>query len=203
MAIRDVTIQLIRRCQRRDPEAFEELYREIAHELFNWIFSILRNYDDTDEVLQESLIRVFKHIGSLKEAEKFPQWSIRIAINQCYTHRSRKHRTEHYPLNEEILVKTESSRFKPREVANPRQVLMQKEVLGEINAAIANLPPKQRTAIVLFEVKGHSIREIASLLSCSEGAVKFNIHQARKKLRRELQHHLGRIRQQKMSPGSG
>lgn len=196
MAIRDVTLQLIRRCQRGDPEAFEELYRQIAHELFNWIFSILRDYDDTDEVLQESLIRVFKHIHALKEAEKFPQWLIRISINQCHTHRSRKQRTEHYSLCEEILVKAESKMFRPREVANPRQVLMQKEVLGEINAAIAKLPPKQRTAIMLFEVKGHSIREIASLLSCSEGAVKFNIHQARKKLRRELQHHLGRIRQQ-------
>jgi RNA polymerase sigma-70 factor (ECF subfamily) len=196
VAISDVSTQLIKRCQLGEPEAFEELCRQIIHELFNWVFSILRDPDDTDEVLQESLIRVFKHIGTLKEADKFPQWLIRIAINQCYTHRSRKSRTEHYSLSEEIMVKTESNLFHPREVANPRQVLMQKEVLGEINAAIAKLPPKQRTAIMLFEVKGHSIREIAALLRCSEGAVKFNIHQARKKLRRELQHHLGRIRRQ-------
>lgn len=191
MAIRDVTVQLIGRCQRGEPEAFEELYREVAHELFNWIFSILRDHEDADEVLQESLIRVFKHIGSLKEAEKFPHWLIRIAINQCHTYRTRKHRTEHYPLSEEIGVKTEQ--FQHKQVANPRQVLMQKEVLGEINAAIAKLPPKQRTAIMLFEVKGYSIREIAAQLSCSEGAVKFNIHQARKKLRKELEHHLRRI----------
>ena len=60
----------------------------------------------------------------------------------------------------------------------------------DINAAIRQLPPRQRDAIVLFEVEDLSIREISELLGCSEGAVKFHIHEARKRLRGLLEHYL-------------
>lgn len=65
---------------------------------------------------------------------------------------------------------------------SPREELERKELSRKINDAIAKLPARQRAAIILYEVEGHSVGEVAELLDSSEGAVKFNLHEARKKL---------------------
>ena len=61
-----------------------------------------------------------------------------------------------------------------------------KEMMGKIRDAVSELPKRQRMCFVLFEIEGHSINEIADIMGSSAGAVKFNIHQARKKLREQL-----------------
>ena len=63
---------------------------------------------------------------------------------------------------------------------------MRKEMMESINRHIASLPSKQRLAVLLFDVEGLSIKEVAEELGCSEGAVKFNIHEGRKKLKAVL-----------------
>jgi RNA polymerase sigma factor (sigma-70 family) len=69
---------------------------------------------------------------------------------------------------------------------SPRDVAAGKELQQLLNAAIEELPPKQRIAILLYEVEQMSVREIADVLECSEGVVKFNLFEARKKLRVSL-----------------
>jgi RNA polymerase sigma-70 factor (ECF subfamily) len=59
-----------------------------------------------------------------------------------------------------------------------------------VNTAIAQLPPRQRSAIILYELENRPVREIAEILECSEGAVKFNLHEARKKLQELLRDQL-------------
>jgi RNA polymerase sigma-70 factor (ECF subfamily) len=57
-----------------------------------------------------------------------------------------------------------------------------------IEEAIGELPDRQQTAVILFEVEGCSIKEVSEIMGCSEGAVKFNVHTARKKLQGRLGH---------------
>jgi RNA polymerase sigma-70 factor (ECF subfamily) len=190
VTFQDISPELIERCQHADTAAFDELYQAIKSQLYGFLFSVLRDYDDTDEVFQECLIRLYRHIGSLKEPQKFGFWLRRMAVNQCTTHIVRKGKTESYQFDDALEIKNESLVFKPALLPNPRQQLVQKELMAEINLAISKLPPKQRVAVMLFEVQGHSIRDIAGLLGCTEGAVKFNLHQARKKLRHSLRHHV-------------
>jgi len=89
-------------------------------------------------------------------------------------------------LEETIEVKPEDYVFRSAMPDNPRYALMRKELMQQINGQIAALPTKQRLAVILFDVEGLSIREVAEHLACSEGAVKFNIHEGRKKLRQAL-----------------
>ncbi len=183
MALSDVPVELVARCQRQDPGAFDELFVQIHDDLFRWIFSMLRDEDDTMEVLQECCVRIYRHLPRLKERERFSSWVSRMVVNQVNTWRvrARKKRLEH--LEEGWEVPNESLPLQSQGGSNPRAAASRREILAHVNEAIKELPPKQRTAVLLFDVKGWSIKQIAEELECTDGAVKFNIFQGRRKLR--------------------
>ena len=186
MSALTVDPQIIKRCQEGDRAAFDELFEVLKDDLFRLIYSLMRNYDDAEEGFQECVIRLFRHIGSLRDTERFAHWLYRMVANQCNTHRARNSRRSYIPLEEEIEVKAEDFVFQSSMPDNPRRALMRKELMQTINEHISELPPRQRTAVLLFDVDGLSIKEVAEHLGCSEGAVKFNIHEGRKKLRISL-----------------
>ena len=190
MALQDVPIELVVRCQKGDPSAFEDLIGRIGPDLYKMIFAQVRDHDDTDEILQECLIRIYKHLPTLREVAKFPGWISRMLINQCHSHRLKRSRTAMESTDELVEISERDVMWQNPHAGNPRKLLMRKEIQAEINEAIRRLPPRQRSAIVLFEVEGFSIREIAGTMKCSEGAVKFNIHQARKKLKSSLRQYV-------------
>ena len=186
MSLDNVDQQLVNRCRGGDQAAFNELYDQLKDDLYRWIYSIMRNYDDTEEVFQETTIRLFRHIGSLRKAGSFSSWLYRLVINQCNSHRKREGRKGHASLDESIEVKPDNYVFRQAAPESPGKALMRKEIRAQINDHISRLPKKQRMAVLLFDVKGYSIREVAEQLGSSEGAVKFNIHEGRKKLRASL-----------------
>jgi RNA polymerase sigma-70 factor, ECF subfamily len=174
---------LLARCRLGDIRAFEELCALIQQDLYRLIYSFMRNHDDTDEVLQDCLLRVFKHLSQLNDLGKFPWWLMRIAVNQCNSMRARSLAKVLYPLDDSVEPPNERIMWNSGSGESPRRALERKEMREEIDLAIRELPPKQREALILFEVEGMSLKEIAALLECSEGVVKFNLHEARKKLR--------------------
>lgn len=202
MALQDVPTELVERCQRGDRTAFEDLVALIGPDLYKMIFAHVRNHDDTDEVLQECLIRIYRHLGSLRDVKKFPGWVSRMTVNQCHSHQLKRSRTAMQSTDDRYEVQDREVMWQNPHDGNPRTELMRKEVMTDINRAIAELPPRQRSAIVLFEVQGHSIREVAAAMECSEGAVKFNIHQARKKLKASLRQYV-RKRPSERDKGKG
>jgi RNA polymerase sigma-70 factor, ECF subfamily len=178
--------ELLDRCRSGDMDAFDELCRAVQQELYAVIYSMLRNHDDADEALQECLVRLYRHLPQLNDLDRFPWWLMRIAVNQCNSARARAAVRALYPLNEEVEIQNEELVWQSGRVDSPRRALERKEMQTDIDAAIRELPPRQRSAVVLFEVEGRTIKEIADLLECSDGAVKFNLHEARKKLRELL-----------------
>lgn len=190
MPLQDVPSELILHCQQGDKGAFEELLARIGPDLYRMIFAQVRDHDDTDEILQECFIRIYKHLGSLREVAKFPGWVTRMVINQCHSHRLKQSRSAMDSTDDTFEAKDRVVMWQNPELSNPRSAMIRKEVVADIDRAIRQLPPRQRSAIILFEVEGLSIREIAEVMRCSEGAVKFNIHQARKKLKRSLRQYV-------------
>ncbi len=181
----NVDKDLIKRCQKGDKAEFRELFEIISQDVYGLAYSILRNHDDVDEVLQESFIRIYRYIKKLNAVEKFPSWVKKIVINQCFTIYKKRSR-DHYEIFEGEEAKIEETVWSNHASENPRQVLMRKDLIDTIDKAINSLPPRQKIAVTLFDVQGHSLREVAEILNCSEGAVKFNIHQGREKLKRIL-----------------
>lgn len=190
MAIEEVSAELIARCQRNDPGSHDQLFTLIQQDLYRWIISIVRNPDDADEIFQECCIRMLRHLPRLKEPAKFPAWLSRMVVNQSCTYRSRAGKRQTLPLEETYDIPNESLVAQSSAPEDARKAIYRKEVFAEVNSALAQLPPRQKAAVMLFDVENRSIKEIAAIMECSEGAVKFNIHEGRQKLRQLLGHHL-------------
>jgi len=172
------------RCQDGDQGAYDELFSTLHQDAFRWIYSLVRNEEDALEIMQDCFVRVFRHLPRLQDPSKFPSWFSRMIVNQVNTWRVKaaKTRTEH--LEESWEVPNDSLPIQGSAGSgSPRTMAARTEVLEHVNEAIAHLPPKQRTAVMLFDVEGWTIKKIAESLDCSEGAVKFNIFQGRRKLR--------------------
>lgn len=180
-----VSPTLLERARGGDIAAFEELCAQVGPGLYGLVFSILRNHDDTDEVLQECLVRLHRHLPGLHDTTKFSGWLVRMAVNQCNTLRARSGR-DVLQLDDAIDPTPSQLMAAARQPESPRQAACAQETAERVNDAIAALPARQRSAIAMFEINGFSIREIAGAMNCSEGAVKFHIHEARKRLRDAL-----------------
>src|SRR5690606_7912677 len=146
-------------------------------DMFRWIYSMLRDEDETEEVLQECCVRIFRHLPRLNDPARFGAWSSRMIVNQVNTRRVKARKTRLEQLKDGAEFGSESLPLQGRAGATPRAAAARSEILDHVNQAIAELPPKQRTAVMLFDVEGWSIRQIAEELDCSEGAVKFNMFQ--------------------------
>lgn len=132
-------------------------------------------------------MRVFRSLPRLREIGRFPAWIMKLAVNQCNTARSRRQTGRVLSLEDGAadldFLQPAAGATPPR---GPREASITREACRHLNAAIAQLPPRQRAAIILFEVEQMSVRQVSELLECSEGAVKFNLHEARKKLKAAL-----------------
>ena len=186
MSLQDIPVSLVEACRQGDHAAVDQLLRQISSDIYRIVYSMLRDHDEADEVVQETLVRLFRYIHKLKEPEKFASWAMRIAVSQVQTWRMKRGRQRSFEFNdpmddeESVIVMTRAPQ------ANPREEVARRQMREQIESAMTELPDRQQTAVVLFEIEGCSIKEIASAMSCSEGAVKFNIHEARKKLQRRL-----------------
>lgn len=183
MRIEGADPALLARVQRGEAAAFERLCACIQQPLYAYIRAILRNHDDADEALQETLMRIYRHIGALEDLTKFSGWAKRIAVNQCHSLRARAAAAPAEPLDPERDHADAPAPWRAVPALDSRAAAESAELGERISAAIAQLPPRQRTAIALYEVEQRSVREIAELFGCSEGAVKFHLHEARKRLR--------------------
>ena len=187
MALADIPVSLIKNARDGGSDAIEQLMMAISPDLYRIIFSMLRDHDDTDEVMQESLLRVFRYLKKLRDCSRFTPWAIRIAVNQVHTYRMKRGKNRFYTLEEELEPKEGAVILNSTPAPDPRDAASRNETRAKIVRAMKALPNRQQTAIMLFELEELTIRDIANVMECSEGAVKFNIHEARKKLQRSLE----------------
>lgn len=148
---------------------------------------MVRNEEDALELLQECCLRMYRHLPNLQDPQRFSGWAGRLVVNQVNTWRVKRRKTAHEELLDGIEVDNDDLPLQGgKSSPNPRTALSRKETRNAVNEAMNGLPPKQRVAVELFDLQNYTIREIAELQECSEGAVKFNIFQGRRKLRELL-----------------
>jgi len=153
--------------------------RRYKHPVVNFIFRMLGNAHDADDVAQDVFVRVHQNLDTYRASMKFSTWLFALARNAAIDRlrwRSR-HRAEPIESVPEIVASSGTA-----EDVNAR------EIGDEIAAAVAKLPEDQRTAIVLSEYHGMSYAEIAGVMRCSEKSVESRLYRARQTLRAALQH---------------
>lgn len=169
-------------------EAFDVLIERYQRRATSVAWRLLGNTHDALEVCQEAFLRAYRKLDSLDEPARFGSWLLRIVTNLSLNfRRSRGPRLSF----EDCLVGEDESREErvsdaPHSDERPGATLAASELETRIEAAIAELPPQQRTALVLFSIEQLPQKEVAEILDCSVEAVKWHVFQARKKLKGRL-----------------
>jgi RNA polymerase sigma factor (sigma-70 family) len=166
--------------------AYVELCRRHREMVFRTVLRITRNPDDVEDVLQDSWMRTFVHIGSFDQRSAFSTWVTRIAINSALTTMRRRRTRRELSLddlidsgNHRVIEILEPSR-------NPEERCLETERMRLVRQAIKRLPPKLRTAIELRQSHDGSVNELAMLAGVSLSTMKSRLVRARLRLREPL-----------------
>jgi RNA polymerase sigma-70 factor (ECF subfamily) len=177
---------LVMSAQSGEQLAYVELCRRHREMVFRTILRITHNPDDAEDVLQDSWMRAFAHIGTFDGRSAFSTWITRIAINSALT-MMRRRRTRRElsfddpvdPDNRRVIEVLEPSR-------NPEERCLERERVRLLRQAIKRLPSKLRTAIEVSQSQDGSVSELAMLVGVSVPAMKSRLLRARRSLREPL-----------------
>jgi RNA polymerase sigma-70 factor (ECF subfamily) len=159
-------------------EAFRELLQLYQKPLYNHIRNIVLNHDDTDDVLQNTFIKVFQNIKNFKGESKLFSWMYRIATNEALSflqQKAKKNGISNEEAQQKALNKLESDVFFDGD-----------EIQLKLQKAIATLPEKQQLVFKMKYFEELKYEEISEIVDTSVGALKASYHLAVKKIEEYL-----------------
>ena len=172
--------ELVERAVAGEREAFDELVRLTHRDAFGLALRLTGNEEDARDVLQDAYLRAYRSLGRFRGDARFSTWLYRIVANCSSTHttKRRRYRLEQLP-DDDLIVdsRPESDPAAQAEAAGLRRAL---------DAAIADLPPRLRSVVVLRDVYDLSHEAIAEELGISVSAAKVRLHRARRRLREQV-----------------
>ncbi|MCC7498563.1 MAG: sigma-70 family RNA polymerase sigma factor [Bryobacterales bacterium] len=180
-------LALVNRARSGDMRAFSDLVTRYDRKIFRLARHITQSDEDAEDVLQETFLKSFQHLGEFQGNSKFYTWIVRIAVNESLM-KLRKRKTDRTVSIDESIDTGEETMV--REIAawdeDPEQRYSREE-LGEIlGKAVDSLRPAFRTVFVLRDIEDLSTEETAAALSLSIPAVKSRLLRARLQLREKL-----------------
>ena len=197
---------LVLACQRREPQAFEELVKRHQRTVFALIYQLAPDWEDTTDLAQEVFIRVWRSINNLRNPASFRSWLTQIVTNLFYDElRKRPRKLPTISMDDSASDEEgeNPTRDIPDSSAMPEEKVLNKEVSEVIRQAMLKLPEQFRTAIVLREVEGLSYEEIAVITQTEMGTVKSRIARARTKLQELLKPYIENSQTTSEVPSNG
>ncbi len=180
-------IELVRRAAAGRHDAFDELIERYERRATSVAYRLLGNLHDALEVCQEAFIRAYRGLSGLDDPRRFGPWLLRIVTNLSLNRRRR--RSPKYPVSvENGTIDEQPAPDLPSGV--PGSSLAARELVDLIRSGLADLPERQRAALVLFSVEQLPQKRVAEILGCSVEAVKWHVFQARRRLRVHLADYL-------------
>jgi RNA polymerase sigma-70 factor (ECF subfamily) len=178
--------------KRGDSAAFEILCKQSANTIFHLARRILRNKEDAEDVVQESLQQAFIHLKNFNGDSRFSTWLSRIAINAALMKLRKKHHLLDVSLDQSAETEQPSPRFDVEDHGlNPEQLYAQNERQRILSEVMKELTPGMRKALELRELDERSTEETAQIMGISVTAVKGRVFHGRRKLRERFQRYLG------------
>jgi RNA polymerase sigma-70 factor (ECF subfamily) len=164
--------------QARDgkPAAWDALFRRYQLPLYVYVFELVRNEQTSLDIVQETFIAAVRHIGGLRDDEKFGSWLFGIA-HQKVIQFWRKHGGKEILFDE---IPEPPDGFEN----SPDNLLIRREQEAEFMNLLNQLPLPQRSVLLLHFVEDFSLEEIARITDTQLGTVKSRLHYAKKALRK-------------------
>jgi len=184
-------VQLMLDVKAGDAQSFELLLQRYRTPLVNFLYRMVRNREQAEDLAQEVFLRVYRAREEYVPSAKFTTWLFRIATNLALNsvRDNRYHRME-TSIDAPITADAEDGDERQFELADQRpdieQHLVEEAKRKMIRHAIDKLPEKQRAAVLLHKYQELDYAEIAKILNCSESALKSLLFRAYETLRVEL-----------------
>ena len=178
-------VDLVKRCQAGNTEAFDELVTRYRRRVFGMIYNMVHSEQDAWDLAQESFLKAWKSIGRFRGQSSFYTWIYRIVMNVTIDWlRKKQVKGGGYEFDDAIQLREidPGSKTVPKTEALPHQAMERDEIRARIEKAIGQLSPEHRAVILMKEIDEMQYHEIAEALGCSIGTVMSRLFYARKKL---------------------
>ena len=190
LAVGDVAsgdLELVHASKKGDVAAFEQLVKRYDRRLLRISQTITRNREDSEDAVQEALLKAFQNLAEFREDSQFSTWLIRITVNQSLM-KLRKQRTyKEVSLDEDFQADGDALPLDvPDRGPNPEQLCWASELRDILVRTVEELRPILRTVFVLRDVEGLTIAQTAQVLNLSQAAVKARLWRVRLHLRARL-----------------
>src|SRR2546426_5876610 len=162
-----------------EPQAWDTLFRRYQLPLYVYVFELVHDEQASLDIVQETFINAVRHLGGLRDDEKFGSWLFGIAHQKC-VQRWRKHSREADTLQEIAAASPELE-------DDPADLLIRQEQEAEFMELLNQLPPLQRSVLLLHFLEDFSIEEISGITGAQPGTVKSRLHYAKRALRKLLE----------------
>jgi RNA polymerase sigma-70 factor, ECF subfamily len=169
--------ELIRRAQRGDAHAYEELVYAYQGIAFRTAYVIARNAADAEEAAQDGFVKTWRALDRFREGAPFRPWLLRIVANEASNRRRSAGRRAHLALR--VAGEEPSGDAAP----SPEAALLSAEQRATLLAAVEELPEEQRDVVALRYFVGLSEAEVAEALAIPQGTVKSRTARALERLR--------------------
>lgn len=175
--------ELLRAHVAGDPDAFGELFGRHRNRLWAIAMRTMGNPEDAADGLQDGMIAAFRRAGSFRGDAAVTTWLHRVVVNACLDRlrAAKVRRTEALPDDLEDYG-DRGSLVSAADSEDPADTAVADERRRVVLAALASLPAEQRAALVLVDMEGYPVAEVAQMLDCAEGTVKSRCSRGRARL---------------------
>lgn len=177
---------LVKKTLAHDSSAYGKLIRKYQDMVYGLAFHLVKNFADARDLTQESFLKAYLNLSSLRNKDKFASWLRRITVNVCKTWLSKQktnrllfNPNEPDDVSSEVLEITDQN-------PTPDEICEKRELQSMVREAIETLSEKNQLVVTLFYLNGRSYKGIANFLNITEAAVQSRLQRSRKKLKKEM-----------------
>lgn len=184
--------ELVRLSQGGDLKAFGLLVDKYHNRLYRMILRIIKNTSTVEDLVQDSLIRAYRSIGSFRGESAFYTWLYKIGLNTARNYLADIKRNVH--IDDSIALEDADNISTTLDLSypeTPESDLMNKQIVIKINDAISELPLELRTSILLREIEGMTYEQISEVMNCPVGTTRSRIFRARNIISEQIKPLLG------------
>ncbi|WP_263356775.1 RNA polymerase sigma factor [Acidicapsa ligni] len=181
--------RLVAYAKKGNHHAYAELCNRHSKQILGTIQRITRNFEDSEDALQESLMKAYLYLSSFDERSAFSTWLTRIAINSALMMLRKKRR--HQTCSLDSASDAEHTNFLEivEDSEGPEQLCISRDVERRLKSAIRRLSPNLREVVELHQLIDTNVKEIANTLGLTEAATKSRLLRARISLRASMARH--------------
>ncbi len=176
-----VDFELIKRAQKGDSAAFNEIVLAYRKRILGKISRLIARSEDVEDVAQEVFLRLYFSLDQLRTPEVFEPWLYRLTVNAAYDHLRKQRRRQEYrmsDLSEQQIMMADAAAGGKVE----KDGQYKKKTREFVESLLSEVSESDRVLLMMKEVEGHSLKELEKIYDVNENALKVRLFRARQRV---------------------